>query len=117
MRFLQIGLPDRQYGPILAGILSAGSAGSILRRNHCCQALAASRYLGSGSNAQLVTYCLCAQVNNRIERKRIHVRVEHVYPSRCKEEFLRRQKQNDEAKHDAHVRGGELHTACRTGSC
>ena len=46
------------------------------------------------------------QVGHRIERKRIHVRVEHVHPSRCKEEFLRRQKQNDEAKHEAHVKGG-----------
>ena len=54
------------------------------------------------------------QVGHRIERKRIHVRVEHVHPSRCKEEFLRRQKQNDEAKHEAHVKGGapSLSIAC-----
>ena len=36
------------------------------------------------------------------------MRVEHVHPSRCKEEFLRRQKNNDEAKHQAHVSGGTL---------
>lgn len=39
--------------------------------------------------------------------KRIHVRIEHVKPSRCKEEFLRRSKENDEIKHEAKLRGGE----------
>ena len=34
------------------------------------------------------------------------MRVEHVAPSRCKEEFLKRQKLNDQLKHDAHVNGG-----------
>ena len=46
------------------------------------------------------------QVNGRIIRKRIHVRVEHVAPSRCKEEFLRRRKENDAIKHEAKVKGG-----------
>eukprot|EP00884_Botryococcus_braunii_P017124 jgi/Botrbrau1/4095/Bobra.152_3s0044.1 len=41
------------------------------------------------------------QVGHRIIKKRIHVRVEHVKPSRCKEEFLRRRAANDEAKHKA----------------
>ncbi|KAK9815510.1 hypothetical protein WJX72_004886 [[Myrmecia] bisecta] len=45
------------------------------------------------------------QVGGRIIRKRIHVRIEHVHPSRCKEDFLRRQKANDEYKHEAKLRG------------
>ncbi len=46
------------------------------------------------------------QVNGRIINKRIHVRIEHVRPSRCREEFLRRCKENDEKKHAAKVAGG-----------
>lgn len=46
------------------------------------------------------------QVNGRIIPKRIHVRVEHVHPSRCKEEFLKRVKANDAFKHEAKVKGG-----------
>ncbi|DBA71977.1 hypothetical protein WJX82_007759 [Trebouxia sp. C0006] len=45
------------------------------------------------------------QVNGRVIPKRIHVRVEHVKPSRCKEEFLKRSKENDEIKHEAKQRG------------
>jgi hypothetical protein len=45
-------------------------------------------------------------VNGRIIPKRIHVRIEHVHPSRCKEEFLRRVKANDEFKHEAKLKGG-----------
>lgn len=44
---------------------------------------------------------LRVQVGHRIIKKRIHVRVEHVKPSRCKEEFLARRAANDEAKHEA----------------
>ena len=46
-----------------------------------------------------------AQVNGRYIKKRIHVRIEHVSPSRCHEEFLRRCKENDEARHAAKVAG------------
>ena len=35
------------------------------------------------------------------------MRVEHVKPSRCKEEFLKRSKENDEIKHEAKQRGGK----------
>lgn len=45
-------------------------------------------------------------MNGRIIPKRIHVRVEHVHPSRCKEEFLKRVKTNDAFKHEAKVKGG-----------
>lgn len=50
---------------------------------------------------------LLKQVNGRYIKKRIHVRVEHVKPSRCREEFLRRCKENDELKHKARVAGQE----------
>ena len=46
------------------------------------------------------------QIGHRILRKRIHVRIEHVAPSRCREEFLLRQKKNDQIKHEAKERGG-----------
>jgi large subunit ribosomal protein L21e len=34
------------------------------------------------------------QVRNRVINKRIHVRVEHVIPSRCREDFLKRIEEN-----------------------
>lgn len=46
-------------------------------------------------------------MNGRIIRKRIHVRIEHVQPSRCREDFLRRRETNDKIKHEAKVKGGE----------
>lgn len=49
-----------------------------------------------------------AQVNGRYIKKRIHVRIEHVTPSRCREEFLRRCKANDEARHAAKANGTPL---------
>lgn len=48
---------------------------------------------------------LLKQVNGRYIKKRIHVRVEHVKPSRCHEAFLRRCKENDELRHKAHLAG------------
>ena len=45
------------------------------------------------------------QHNGRYIKKRVHFRVEHVRPSRCREEFLRRTKENDEKKHAANVAG------------
>jgi large subunit ribosomal protein L21e len=44
-------------------------------------------------------------VGNRIIRKRIHVRVEHLLPSRCTEEFRLRKKKNDQLKAEAKARG------------
>jgi len=49
----------------------------------------------------------CRQVNGRVLAKRIHVRIEHIQPSRCREDFLRRRETNDKIKHDAKVKGGE----------
>lgn len=45
------------------------------------------------------------QVGNRIIQKRLHVRIEHVQPSRCREEFLERRKSNDIKKAEAKKRG------------
>jgi large subunit ribosomal protein L21e len=50
------------------------------------------------------------QVNGRIIRKRIHVRVEHVQPSRCTEEFRLRKAKNDQLKADAKARGEVIST-------
>ena len=36
------------------------------------------------------------QVNGRYIKKRIHVRIEHVHPSRCHEDFLKRCTENRE---------------------
>lgn len=47
------------------------------------------------------------QVGGRIISKRIHVRVEHVQPSRCREDFLKRRAANDAAKTEAKKQGGE----------
>lgn len=52
------------------------------------------------------------QIGNRIIRKRIHVRIEHVTPSRCREEFLKRQAANDQIKHEAKERGGAGPSRC-----
>jgi large subunit ribosomal protein L21e len=49
-------------------------------------------------------------VNGRIIRKRIHVRVEHVQPSRCTEEFRLRKVKNDQLKADAKERGEVIST-------
>ena len=48
------------------------------------------------------------KVGGRIIKKRLHVRIEHVRPSRCREEFLLRRERNDKLKKDAKDRGGEL---------
>ena len=47
---------------------------------------------------------LFLQVGNRIIKKRIHVRVEHVQQSRCQEDFRSRVKKNDQLKAEAKAR-------------
>lgn len=39
-------------------------------------------------------------VRGKILAKRINVRIEHVKPSRCREDFLRCVKENDKARHE-----------------
>ncbi|KAI5068053.1 hypothetical protein GOP47_0016398 [Adiantum capillus-veneris] len=50
------------------------------------------------------------QVNTRIVKKRIHVRIEHVLPSRCREDFIERVKKNDLLKADAKAKGEKIST-------
>ncbi|KAG9457729.1 hypothetical protein H6P81_002237 [Aristolochia fimbriata] len=50
------------------------------------------------------------QVSNRIIRKRIHVRIEHVQPSRCTEEFRLRKLNNDKLKAEAKAEGKVIST-------
>ncbi|CAH8383971.1 unnamed protein product [Eruca vesicaria subsp. sativa] len=50
------------------------------------------------------------QIGNRIIKKRLHVRVEHVQQSRCAEEFKLRKKTNDELKAAAKARGETIST-------
>mmetsp|Transcript_2985 Transcript_2985/g.4826 ORF Transcript_2985/g.4826 Transcript_2985/m.4826 type:complete len:166 (-) Transcript_2985:380-877(-) len=45
------------------------------------------------------------RVGGRYLSKRIHVRVEHVQPSRCREEFLKRRESNDKARAAAKAAG------------
>ncbi|GKB26123.1 ribosomal protein L21e [Tanacetum coccineum] len=48
---------------------------------------------------------LRSKVGNRIIKKRIHIRVEPVMPSRCTEEFKQSFKKNDQLKAEAKARG------------
>ncbi|XP_062096585.1 large ribosomal subunit protein eL21x/eL21w-like isoform X2 [Humulus lupulus] len=50
------------------------------------------------------------QVGNRIIKKRIHVRVEHVQPSRCTEEFRNRKLRNNKLKAEAKLKGEAIST-------
>lgn len=45
-------------------------------------------------------------MGNRFICKRIHVRIEHVQPSRCREDFLQRREANDKVKAEAKKKGG-----------
>lgn len=48
-----------------------------------------------GTNLTGASVELTKQVGNRQLRKRIHVRVEHVQPSKCRDQFLARVAKND----------------------
>jgi large subunit ribosomal protein L21e len=43
-------------------------------------------------------------------KKRIHVRIEHVQPSRCREDLIERIKKNDLLKAEAKARGEKIST-------
>lgn len=58
----------------------------------------------------MVIFGAVTLVANRIIRKRIHVRVEHVHPSRCGEDFKLRRIQNDQLKAEAKARGEKIST-------
>lgn len=50
------------------------------------------------------------QVRGKILHKRIHVRIEHVQPSRCNEDFKLRVKKNDQLKAEAKAKGVRIST-------
>lgn len=50
------------------------------------------------------------QVRNKILKKRIHVRIEHVQASRCHEEVQLRIKKNDQLKAEAKAQGKIIST-------
>ena len=56
------------------------------------------------------------QVNGRIIKKRIHVRTEHVVPSRCREDFLKRRAMHENLKKEAKQKGGACR-ACGMHAC
>jgi hypothetical protein len=70
------------------------------QQDRTCNAFAAVTHLSLHPASCLL------QIGNRVIRKRIHVRIEHVQPSRCREEFLRRKADNDRVKSEAKARGG-----------
>merc|ERR1712127_333556 len=53
-------------------------------------------------------------VRGRIMRKRLHVRVEHIKKSRCREAFVERVKRNDQAKRDAKAAGKRIDVRRKT---
>ncbi|MBL2498069.1 hypothetical protein ELJ53_30100, partial [Klebsiella pneumoniae] len=50
------------------------------------------------------------QVRNRIIEKRLHIRVEHLKLSTCRQEFLNRIKHNDQLKTQANKEGRRIST-------
>jgi len=48
------------------------------------------------------------RVRGKVLPKRINVRVEHVKPSKCREEFLARIKSNDVKRHEARAEGKHI---------
>ncbi|KAJ6961971.1 xyloglucan endotransglycosylase/hydrolase precursor XTH-27 [Populus alba x Populus x berolinensis] len=67
-------------------------------------------YHGRTGRVWNVTKRAIGVVGNRIIGKKIHVRVEHVQPSRCREEFKLRKKKNDELKAEAKACGEKIST-------
>jgi large subunit ribosomal protein L21e len=44
-------------------------------------------------------------VRNRVEKKRVNIRIEHIRPSKCRKDFLDRVKRVDQTKRDAKEKG------------
>ena len=55
-------------------------------------------HCGGSGNQTAIGVEVNKQVRNRIIKKRIHVKVEHVLPSKCRKQHLDRVKQNDAIK-------------------
>ncbi|RZC83426.1 hypothetical protein C5167_046210 [Papaver somniferum] len=67
------------------------------------------RAIGVEINKQ-ASFSISRSVRGHILKKRIHVRIEHVQPSRCREEFKLRKVQNDKLKAEAKARGEKIST-------
>ena len=55
--------------------------------------------------------CMCTFFNphrNKILPKRINVRIQHVRPSKCRDDFLQRVKRNEQLRRDAKEKGIKL---------
>lgn len=61
-------------------------------------------------NPRSVGVLLKKQVRNRFEEKRVHVRVEHIRKSTCRDGFLDRIKENDRLKTEANKNGKKIST-------
>jgi large subunit ribosomal protein L21e len=48
-------------------------------------------------------------VRNRVEKKRVNVRIEHIRPSKCRADFLDRVQRVDEKLREAKKAGKKLH--------
>ncbi|KAE8023817.1 hypothetical protein FH972_009478 [Carpinus fangiana] len=68
------------------------------------------KYARRGTNkvAHALAQFAVSDVGNRLIRKRIHVRVEHVQPSRCREDLKLRRIENDQLKAEAKARGEKI---------
>ena len=61
-------------------------------------------------NKRAVGVIVNKQVKHRFMEKRIHVRIEHLRKSSCRDEFLARVKANDKLKHEAKKAGKKIST-------
>jgi large subunit ribosomal protein L21e len=48
------------------------------------------------------------RVRSRFITKRVNIRIEHVHPSRSREDFLKRVKENNEKRKAAREAGGKI---------
>ena len=64
-------------------------------------------------NKRAVGVIVHKQVKNRYMEKRLHIRIEHLRKSSCRDEFLARIKTNDKLKHEAKKAGKKISTKRR----
>lgn len=79
------------------------------RRSHPHHVCTSFNAASGASSFVLSALCVSVhhQVNGRIISKQIHVRVEHVSPSKCRDEMKRRVKENEAAKKAVREGGGQ----------
>ena len=47
-------------------------------------------------------------IRNRVEKKRVNIRIEHIRPSKCRTDFLARVQRVDKIKRDAKAKGDKV---------